>query len=427
MITITYNQLGENVDTEHVGLVSRLEGLTGPRELYGLDQPINILDIIDHVSLDDGLICFEYLSNSFSTKVSIAINCLKAHTLPWSKVFPGDTRMLDLINSIDLYYQSKDIVPVPKTDYCGDAIPGFYGVIPINQITDSLASIVASVNAQNTVGVVYWHYFYALKTSPWTQEEIDAANAPALVSGEYEYMTTGGLNVTDPTILTATNLHSYTPQQIDEALLRDPDFYLKDSYLWDSQIDPGYAYPCLVRRRILMGIDDQNDLINYFTLAVQDIANILQIVIDMVLYDAGDLTPIIIGIRKYMWEYETGRRLEMASLLARMNDIKRGFLCGPTGDPISATYEQQLIDAGLNARAGFMRNSVIINSYDTNMDGILSDAERTALENGARALMVATRAALGTQIYNQLYAEMVALPTLSSGQSLVDVLTPYLL
>ena len=48
------------MDTDYPGISSQIEGFTGARQVYGIDTPINILDIIDNVSLTVGLLALSY-------------------------------------------------------------------------------------------------------------------------------------------------------------------------------------------------------------------------------------------------------------------------------------------------------------------------------------------------------------------------------
>jgi len=217
------------MESAQSAIYSTIIKYTGAPAVYGLDTPIDVLDIIDNVSLGAGLACMEYVDGNIDLGKTLSIE-LTSLILPiWAKLFPGDTRVVDFLALCQRYMESDDTVVEPKVDYCGDPIPGFYGVIPEGQITDALASIVASIDALSTDPVIYTHYFYI--TNGFDSSKSVGEQSTAFAEA-YNDIGAGRWEVsTAPTVDDISNL----PPVITPEMLGDEDYaYLTLENLWKT-------------------------------------------------------------------------------------------------------------------------------------------------------------------------------------------------
>jgi hypothetical protein len=430
MVTVTYRQL-EPMDTDYPGVLSRIENYTGVRGIYGLDTPINVLDIIDNVGLDDGILTLNYAaSDTLALCETLAIECLRGNMEPWVAVFPGDTRLTDLLTDIEAYIATKDTPDTPKKDYCGDDVPGFYGTIPVNQLTERLASMESSANALTLVQDYYVDSYWMAGGGVWTPAAIEYWNSWG--GGGRWSISTEDQNSTDYVTAEPQNLSGYTEQNINTMLSVDPDYYFNESINEYAQAANNHNiyYGVIVNRPVngLFGSSVVDEPMNYTNLAVQMLIDQLDLLIAMATNEANLLPGIIAGIRGYMLQYETDLRLALGVIMPRLQELKNnGAFPNLTHNAALASAEQAIINAGLNKRAELLRDASYLATYDTNLSGTLSAVERTALEVGIRAAMVDARKTLAETLFEAAEATYNGLGELSSGQRTIDIITPYLL
>lgn len=436
MIAVTYRQLA-NVETDYPGsaIMTRIEKYTGARTLYGLDTPINVLDIITNVNLNDGVLTLTYADNVIGLCQTLAIECMKASLAPWDAVFSGDTRARNLLDNMTLYLASVGIPQVPKKDYCGDPIPGFYGVIPANQLLDAHTSIKASVDALSLTGRFYTNSWWITQSAPFTAAQLAYWQSPwaaAQWAIDSQDQNAVDIVVTDHPL----PLAGYVEKNIDDTLLLDPDYYFKESVdQFDMQraTSAGHEtyYGIIIHKPLdgsMPGGTEGNPL-SYENSAVKLLSDLLKMTYTMVVYKVNLLPFIIIGIRECMRQYVTEQRLRISgSILPRLLDLsKHGIFPNLTHESAVTIYEQQVINAGLNKRAELLRSSAYIHTFDADLSGTINSTERVNLEETIRVEMIAARKANALAAYNAAKATYDTLPQLSAGQYLVDVVTPYLL
>jgi hypothetical protein len=416
MITITYRQLGQIDETDSLDLIYKLERYIGSQAIYGIDTPISILDIMEHIDVETGALCLGYVSGIDNLRSTMAIECLRAHLTPWDDLFPGDTRVRDLLDLLTLYIQTKNNPVVPRLDSCGDPIPGFYGTVSPNQITDLLALIQASSDALDLTGIIY-EYSY------WGSYSI--VNHPS----DWWYVDVRNRHSYDPTTYPALVLTSYTSQTIATKMADDPDYYFRESYeQFDTQTNPSYTgYMSIIHASIAGPYASAP--VDYAKVACQLLVAQLSQAVMMTLYDGDLFLSIVMGIKEYMRNYATEQRFKLQSVLDRLYNLTSGKWAKTVYPPdaYTANVEQQIIDVGLNLRAALLRSVTYVNSFDSNASGTISATERVTMENDVRAQMVAARATLATIFYTQKQQEYNALPTLYDMQSVLAVLTPYLI
>jgi hypothetical protein len=147
------------------------------------------------------------------------------------------------------------------------------------------------------------------------------------------------------------------------------------------------------------------------------------------IYNINLFPYIADGIKIYMRQYEAERRLQLGgTIIPRLEQLSTtGAWPNKThNDPVAAS-EQAIIDAGLNRRAELMHDLTYLNTFDSNVSGTLSAAERANLENDVRTKMRETRKSTASALFAAAQAEYDSLSNLSENQRLIDIMTPYLL
>ena len=452
MLTITYRQLVQ-MDIDYPGRTSEIEVWTGNRAIYGLDKSISILDIIEHVNLDVGTLCLDYVEDDISILSStITIECLRANLTPWNDVFPGDTRVVDLLNMLEMYIQNIDIPAIPDKDACGKDIPGFYGIVPESQITDALALIKASTDALDLTPVTYTHSYWSVNGAPWTEEMI--AEYMIAADGRWS-IDTQYMNTIDPDSFLAYTPSYYSEQNINYIMTIDPDHYLKESTsIFDIQNSPGYGI--IIRNTITNWNSPNTAQYNNKHLSCQMLVDNLSLAVLGALNTVNVTNSVLTGIIEYMRLYAAEKYFELQAAQARLLDINPTFTKlgatliltyfktftiygggGVTGtwaqDTHSSAYisnlEQQILNAGFSIRAEIMRDPVfVINAYDSNANGVLSASERAQLEQYAKILMRYARLEKCSELQMGISGQVDALPLLYDDRyRIIPTITPYLI
>lgn len=423
MVTVTYRQLIP-MDTDYPGVSSQIEGFTGARQVYGVDTPISILDIIDNVNLTVGLRALTYTDAQVVCE-HIAIACLRGNMDPW---FAGDTRLTNLLDDVETYLNTKDNPVTPKLDSCGDPVPGFYGVIPLSQLTDALIAIkIASDALDLNAGVVYNFSYWLQPFQPFT---------PALLAYLQEQATLGGYvidlasaNTVDPVTVLARPIPGYVTQNITDVLLANPDALSNDSATFDAQSPPvggegNHSYGLLFHLPI-----NQSDAppVSYLNTAIQMLVARLAALLIMITEDVNLLPSIVSATQTYMAQYASEQRLRLGSMTGRLRALSlTGLFPFSTNDPNMAADEQAINNAGLNTRNTLLHDAHYITTF-SNSGVTLTGTERATLENAVRAQMTTARKSTATGLLATRQAQYDALAGLSSDARIVSLITPYLL
>lgn len=422
MVTVTYRQLIP-MDADYPGVSSQIEGFTGARQAYGLDTPINVLDILDNVGLSIGLRALTYADAS-AVCSHIAIAILRGNTDPW---FAGDTRLTNFLDAVETYLMTKDAPVTPKLDSCGDPVPGFYGVIPLSQLTDALAAITVSANALDlNAGTVYSYSSWILQPAPFSPARIAYFQEQALAGGYVIDLTS--VNTLDPVSVSAQPLPGYVTQNITDALLANPDTYAAESATFDVQgpVDAQTSYSYGLLQRVPINQSDAPP-VSYLNTAIQMLVARLTPLLIMITEDVNLLPSIVSATQTYMAQYATEQRLSQGPVLSRLTELQiTGLFPLPTNDPNTAADEQAIINAGLNERSALLHDAAYLASFSN--DGVmLTGTERAALENGVRAQMKSARLAAAASAYANVQARYDALTGLYSDARIVGLIMPYLL
>jgi hypothetical protein len=405
------------MDTDYPGVSAQIEGFTGSRQSYGLDKPINVLDIMEHVSLAVGLLVLEY-ANVDTLCATLAIAVLQGNMDPW---FAGDVRLSNFLSDAALYLQTKDNPVTPKLDYCGDPIPGFYGVIPLSQLTDAYASMKASSDALDlNAGTTYADSYWILQGAPYTPAQIayyEATLGPGGATIDVAYV-----NTVDPIMNAATPIPGYdTPIS---AFSTNPNVFSNDSATFDAQTPSGTQYGLLVHQPI-----NQSGAppVSYTNTAIQMLVSQLSLLLTMLTQDVTLLAAIVSGVQNYMLQFATEQRLQLAASLARLNELAiTGDFSNPTDDPAVSADEQTINNAALNTRSTLLHDLGYIMGFSSDTLTI-SATDRANMENDVRAQMRATRKATAESLLATRQAQYDGLADLYSDARIVGILTPYLL
>src|SRR5690606_5294147 len=111
--------------SENTLLVQRLEDMTGSRFAYGLDTPIQLVDIRNSLGLETASTLLAYANEDpLEASKNIAIGWVNANASLWNVLFPNDNRLVDLVYYCQQYLANSGPTSVPRVDYCGDDIPG---------------------------------------------------------------------------------------------------------------------------------------------------------------------------------------------------------------------------------------------------------------------------------------------------------------
>lgn len=424
MVAVTYRQLIP-MDTDYPGISSQIEGFTGVRQTYGLDTPINVLDIIDNVTLTVGLLALTY-ADVQTVCEHIAIACLRGNMDPW---FAGDTQLTNFLDDVETYLNTKDNPVTPKLDSCGDPVPGFYGVIPLSQLTDALAAIKVLSDALDlNAGTFYNHSYWALPGTqqPWTPAQIVYQQEQAALGGYVVDL--AGVNVLDPVSATASSIPGYVTQNIASALLANPDAFANDSATFDVQpstVGTANSYGLLFH--IPINYQSEASPVSYLNTAIQMLVDRLTALLIMITEDVNLLPSIISATQTYMAQYATEQRLQLGPMVTRLNELSlAGLFPFLTNDPTLAADEQAIINAGLNVRNTLLHDATYIASFSN--DGVtLTGTERAALENGVRSAMKIARKSTAVGLLATRQAQYDALAGLSSDARIVSLITPYLI
>lgn len=422
MITVTYRQLIP-MDTDYPGVSSQIEGFTGARQAYGLDTPINVLDIIDNVSLTVGLRVLSYADAQVVCE-HIAIACLRGNMDPW---FAGDIRLTNFLDGVETYLNTKDNPVTPKLDSCGDPVPGFYGVIPLSQLTDALVAMKGTSDALDlNAGAVSNFSYWLSQATPYTLAQIVYFQEQAALGGPALDLT--GVNVLDPVTVLARPIPGYVTQPLPDALLANPDALSNDVATFDVQGPPdaqtSYSYGLLFH----LPINTSDALpVSYLNTAIQMLVARLAALLTMITEDVNLLSSIVIATQTYMAQYAAEQRLNLGAMIARLNELSlTGLYPFPTNDSNTAADEQAINNAGLNTRNTLLHDTRYITTF-SNSGVTLTGAERAALENAVRAQMKTARKSTATGLLATRQAQYDALAGLSSDARIVSLITPYLL
>jgi hypothetical protein len=412
MIQTTYNLLIDD-DTDS-NFIQQMESITGAKEVYGLDTPINLIDVLDNLGLEPTMTCF-YRSTTDNTELSkvIGIAWVNAHNYAYAATLPDDSRVNDIMYYCSLYLQEGAITP--RVDYCGNDLTG-PGLIPLSQITDLAASILATISALPLIQQATSYLMLIANTGPMT----DAQYNSYLNGGQV--IAINRTPIIDPAIQVPNGTTGYTEQSIS-ALSSNPDVFVNVNFTYTS--DSTYYYLATWQNQSTNG-SGTSIIPAYGNRSAYEIGQAAIYASQQITDDTGFLLAQICNqIRVAIADYNQQQLSLLAPKRSRYQQFASGIPATGSGIAEWDADGQTVMDAGLNKRAELLRDPAFLATFDTDFSGSLSSAELVNAEKAVQAEMLTARKAAGQALYDAVNAQFVALDTITD--TLAAVMRPYLL
>lgn len=431
MLSVTYRQLSQ-ADSY---TLEKLQGFTGNLVAYGMNTPIAILDIINHVSLDLGISCLTYVPDSQAIQNLVALAMVRSYSSIWNEVKPGDIYFSALLDLLDMATQMSG-EPEVRKDYCDNVIPGFDGTVSHAQVEDYLLAMQNYVDAMSNTGTYTTYTYWMTGGGEWDQAAIDFQNN--LGVGRWRLLTQD-VNKTDPVILmslygvtdpgdypnyiAAKYKNKLQPEVKPEEF--DIEWFLRQSLVYDAIPVHNYTtYGVIVHQKMVDIGSNQTVFENWTKIAAQQIIDVATLLSNMILYSTDSLDGILGLLLSTSTIHADSRRMEIQAIIARLNDMKNGVFPFYTySSPTVTAIERVVIDAGETARRSVLQNYNYVGTWSSDNETI-SESDRKRMELDVRLRMLAARKTAAQAYYDSYRAEY---GSLSSGLSLVDIITPYLL
>lgn len=404
MLHTTYAQLVGQASVP--GLVDTLQGLTGLRAIYGDTTPIYILNVMDSLGLTMAVTCLEGVAeNTSSIQKIVAMEMVKAHTLPWDNVFPGQLQ--------NLLYQADQLLlsSLPEElryDYCGDLIPGG-SPTPAVALASAIEDLEAVIAEIDLTPVVYTYYTWVA----WQPLASYRDGTDLIVPGAVLWATKTTDNLVNP-VPEAKSITWYLPQNIDAMLATDA-FLAQSDKISSYATSKSYLVKC---KKEITSIEP-----NPANKAAVELGLAAVEATQLVLGNPASLITVISHIILAYSYLEASTRLDFGPKLARFRDLGRGGF-PQVVNPDWAADEQAVIDAGLNLRAARLRDAAYVKSFDLDLSGTLTVTEVLAMETAIRTEMLAARNAKGVELCTLLSA---GLAELNVRDTLATLFRPYLM
>lgn len=393
MIQTTYRLLIDD-DTDP-RFTQQIEALTGAKEVYGFDTPINLTTILDGCGLETALTAFFRATVDVSALAQvIAINWVSAHLYAYQAALPNDTRPFDLMYYLTLFLQTDGTVP-PRVDYCGNDLGGV-GLIPANQLEDLENNIQATIDALDLSRAQTVYTMLILNNGPLTDVQAASALGGNVIS-------ISRVAVVDNAKQVPLSMPGYVEQPITAAITANPDAFLTQPITYTP--DSPFYYIIKYQNQ-----STDTQLVNFTNRAGQEIGQAAIYASQQVREGSGDLLTLIYNqIRVGVSDYNTGQRILLKPQLARYNQWTTGMPSVGSGIPEWDTDGQAVQDVGLNIRAQLLRDPAFLATFDTDGSGGLSAAERIVCEKSIQARMLLARNAAAQTLYDAVNAKFQAL------------------
>ena len=398
MIYTTYSLLA-GADT----LMDRLEGMTGARGVYGFNTPINMVDINNGIGLETATAVMPYAADD-PTEVSktIGIEWVKASLDVWNRLYPGDTRIFDMMYFTEQYRLASNTTE-ERVDYCGDPIPGGGADINLAQINDLRGALIIlrdSINPQVYAGPIYETYFQNTPDDA-LQHMVD------LNQGYLSYDTTP---MTDDVRSTVDNIPGYVPGTTaskinDDALISDTATYDPNNTFEFKRVN--YQPP---------GGDGAYDP------RKQAAVNMIEAAIlasDMSTNRAfAALTTIFTYITLAYYNFAQNEKINYGPILSKLRDVGSLGLSPPlTARADFQPYMDQIRSSELDARTTALRDPAFVQQHGDPLNtGFLTLAGRIALENAVRDVMKTARMSKAQELYASVVSQQQSWDTYVAGQ-----------
>lgn len=394
--------------------IQQLESITGAKESYGFNTPINVVAVLDALGLEPALTCLFYATTDIiALSQVVAIAWVQAHLYAYSAALPDDSRPSDLMYYLELYLQSGNVTP--RFDYCGRDLTG-PGLIPISQLTDLETVIQATVNALPTLQQATTYTIMVFNAGPLT--DVQYAN---MVGGDIIAVDRNH-PINDPAIQIPTGTTGYTEQPFT-AMSSNPDVFVNATFTYDPNSRVYYA----ARWKNQSVNGSGTSIIPAFgNLAAQGIGTAAVLTSRQVTEGVGYyLSQICNAIRVAIANYNQQQLTILGPKRSRYQQFAAGIPAVGSGNAGWDADGQTVMDAGLNRRAALLRDSVYLQQFDLDFSHSLSSTELVAAEKAIQAEMLTAREAVGQSLFNAVNAQFIAADSITD--TLAAVLRPYLL
>lgn len=410
MIQTTYrllDVLDPNTDTV---FIQSIEGITGAWQSYGLDAPINVVNILDTCGFDTALAAFYRATTDVSTlALIIGVALCQAHLYTYTSVFPNDYNAFNLLYLCNLYLSTLG-TGTERVDYCGNSL-GANSAVTTAQIADLASNIQTAAGALSLAGS-YPTYAMAIGNSGGyiTPEQIANQVGGILISID------SSNPIIDPANADIRGISGYVSLPTSSSLASDPNYFLKlmkslnynlansDVYyigIFQPAPTSGYTPP------------------NYSNLAAQEFATVINLAAQQVISGFGfSLNTIGSILKQAVADYNTNIENLLGSQLARYQQFSNGVWPLNNGNAQWDADGQVILNAGLNAAAADLRDPTFLSRFDTFSSGSLTEAEMVTAMQQVQADMTAARAAAAqpflTSINNAIAAANTSTDTVNS-------------
>lgn len=394
--------------------LQQIESITGSKESYGFNTPINVVDVLDRLGLEPALNCLFYATTDIvALSQVIAIAWVQAHLYAYVAALPNDSRPSDLMYYLELYLQSGNVTP--RFDYCGRDLTG-PGLIPLTQLTDLETTIQATVDALPTLQQTTSYTIMVFNAGPLTDTQYANAVGGNIVSLDRAHP------INDPAIQIPTGTIGYTEQPFS-ALTSNPDVFVNVNFTYDPASRIYYAAQW---KNINVNGTGTSIIPAFGNLAAQGIGTAAVLASRQVTEGVGFyLSQICNAIRVAIANYNQQQLTLLGPKRSRYQQFSAGIPAVGSGNAGWDADGQAVMDAGLNRRAQLLRDSTYLQQFDLDFSHSLSSTELVAAEKAIQAEMLTAREAVGLSLYNAVNAQFIAADSITD--TLAAVLRPYLL
>jgi hypothetical protein len=400
MIYTTYTLLSE---AEY--LSERLETITGSRSTYGYDTPIPLNTVATGLGLETAATVIDYAaSDPHEACADIAREWILANLAVWAAEYSGDSRVFDLMYFCSQYQEGLASTTPVRVDYCGNEIPGG-GVdtllAQINDLITSLELVRDGIDPNTFVGPLFEIY-------------VDNSLDSSIINMYNNNIGLVGYDLTEITDNVRSRIDEapdYIPGSVADKM--DEDSLIHDTFGYDENNDH-------VFKRVLYRKPQSDGAVDPRKQAIIDFINAVLLAANLAKGNGyGTLAPIYILLRSTFDLYGIHKQQQMEPLMSKLRSIGAsgntlfgldgGFEIPRTEIAEFEPYIQAIIDAENNARAESLRDLNFVNTYgDTDLSGNLTLAERIALENAVRGVMLDARVAKARELYDPLQTQFDA-------------------
>ncbi len=359
--------------------------LTGNRNLYGLDTPIYLLDVLNVMGIQDAITLLDCCVQDVSAlRKIIGMDIARAFQGPWQAYTDGaDVGKLDNLLTFAERCMDSQETDTTRYDYCGDPIPGSGDVTSaqVDALIAQIQGIYDTWTYESTVQPIYT--WVAAGYSPKTNDDI-----PSWQQSTWTYEEEYHPDWFSSTIYSSAVSFIYT-RDIAQSLADDPDeFYKLSIQLQQNMTDQATFF---YQRVKIWPRGSGTAIVVHEAQAAKYAALASIAAARMTAKDIGSLSTIVLYCQRAQMHTDSAAYRTRSRALLRTRELQALLMpypAFPEDDPAYA-IEKDIIDQAQVLRAELFRDQAFIEQYDSNYDGDLSASEFLNLEKGVRTAMQA--------------------------------------